>query len=209
MYGQRFFNRLAQELNKPYIDGFLLTQCYRLVKTYSEEEYRRLSQLEPLSPTHLLMLTGVDDPKSRRELIDRVVAERMTTRALWQAIKNVFGVRRLPGAGRPLKRPKSVKEALTHMRSQGEKLCRLNNEAWFGEQFDLGEEITNLPAAALTDDVRTQITDTAEQCEQLAKTAAASAKALRAVLPELDRRRAAQAEVDAQVAAAEAALQSS
>jgi len=42
MYGERFFHRLAQDLNKPGVSGPLLSNSNRLVKHYKEDEYLKL-----------------------------------------------------------------------------------------------------------------------------------------------------------------------
>ena len=198
MYGQRFFRRLAQDLKKPNVDGQLLYKCFKLVETYSEEEYQALCQHDSISPTHALMLGLVEVEESRVKLEEKVISEKLTTKQLFKAEQEMFGVRRKPGGGRPLKVPGNVKKALVHATSQAEKFLKSNDTIWFGDEFDIISEIADLPADKLTSEFKDQVIKAAGQYDSLAVTASRGAKALRETLPDIERGMAAQAALEAQ-----------
>ncbi len=204
MYGARFFNRLALDLNRPNVDGPLLSCCFRLVKHYSEEEYLGYAQHPQISPTHLLLLAGIGDRKPRQELIQQVIDEGLPTQQLQRAIKEKFGIRREGRPGRPPKVPRNVIAGLAHMEEQAQKLLRLSSEAWFGDRYDLENEICSLPPfQVVNDDLRAKLLSAAEHSEKLATTAAHNAERLRAALVVVDQRREAQAKYNAEVQQAE------
>jgi hypothetical protein len=207
MYGERFFNRLANELEKPGISGQLLSGCFKLVETYGKEEYRKLCEHDAITPTHAMMLARSEGPE-RAELLKKVISEKLTTKQLFEAEKEMFGVRRMPGAGRPPKRPKKLKDAFAHLNAQAEKFVKLNNEIWFGEAYNIIDEIKALTGGQFTDELKAQVEEAAEHCENLAATATRGAECLRGILPEIERRMKAQADMDAQVRAAEEEVQS-
>jgi hypothetical protein len=201
MYGTRFFNCLAKQMHRSSISGQLLWQSFHLVSTYDEEAYRELCRHDAMTPTHALMLGLIGGQKERAELQEKVVTEKLTTRQLHEAEKEMFGIRRKPGAGRPLKKPKNVKAAFTHLTAQAGKFIKLNDEVWFGKAFDILSQVQGLTGDKMTDELMAQITDAAEQCENLAATAIKDAETLRGILPEIDRRKKAQAEAEAQLVA--------
>jgi hypothetical protein len=199
MYGERFFLRLAQDLNRPGVSGPLLSNCYRLVKNYTEEDYLKVSRNPAISPTHLLMLAGIADRKQRNKFIQKVASDKLTTKQLDSHLKKEFGFQRASGAGRPVKLPKDPKAGLVHFNAQADKFAELNSSAWFGDRYDIINVIKDLPATLLTDDLRGQLADAAGKSEILASTAANDAKRLRAALAEVDCRREAQARVNEKV----------
>lgn len=201
MYGQRFFNRLARDLNRPHVSGPLLSKCFRLVKAYTAKQYMKLSRYAAVSPTHVLMLAGIEDRQCRDKLTQQVISEHLTTAQLERAIKDALGFRREPGAGRPPKRPKKLKDAFVHLTAQVDKFTNLNDVVWFGKEYDIVRELQELPAGKLTDELKTQVSDAARKCDQLAATATKDAQALRGLLPEINRRMQAQAQLEANLEA--------
>jgi hypothetical protein len=132
---------------------------------------------------------------------NRIAKEGLTVKEIDAAIKEKCGPRRQPGAGRPPKRPKKLKDAFTHLTSQVQKFVKLNDAVWFGNDYDIVTEIKEVPADKLAE-LKAQIGEAIEQCENLAATASKDAKALRGTLPEIERRMKAQAKLDAQIRAA-------
>ena len=202
MYGSRFFHLLAKKLKKPNVHGGLLRRCQRLVESYTAEEYSQFLEQGAVSPTHALMLADIGDKDARKDLQTAIISKKLTTNQLQDAIKEIFGVRRKPGAGRSLKIPKSLKAAFVHLTAQAEKFIKLNDEVWFGDAYDIIEEVDGLPADKLTDEFKAKVIEAAEQCESVATTAAANAKALRGTMPNIEDRMKRQAELAAQTEAA-------
>ncbi len=199
MYGEHFYQRVAEELNRTYISAFLLSDCARLVQNVSKAEYAALEQHPQISPTHARMLGRLCAKKDRDMLKAKIITEELTTNQLNAAIGELFGPRRTPGGGRKPMVPKNVQGALTHLARQAEKFCSLN-ENWFGTRYDLPSEIAELPNDRFNEKLETQLKDALQQCESLAATANADASQLRALLGEVQQRIAAQAEVNARLA---------
>lgn len=134
------------------------------------------------------------DAKDRAYFEAKVIEERLTYKQLYDAIKQKYGVRRKPGAGRPMKIPKDVTKALIHLHAQADYFMHCNELVWFGKQFDIIESVAELPAGLLNDKFKDQLTEAAETCERLAELAETDAKSLREALSEVERRMAVQAE---------------
>ena len=207
MYGERFFYRLARDLNKPGVDAQLLGACYKLVKRYNWKEYREFIRHPEISPTHVLQLVSIPDAKIRENLFKKVITDKLTTKQLFVEAYQQLGVRRKPGAGRPLKVPKKIEGALTHFETQIEQFVKLSDQVWFGDQYNIISEIKELPATELTEELRTRLDEDAKKADNLAVKAAGDAKALREALADVDRRIAAQAKINAEVQAEEEAFQ--
>jgi hypothetical protein len=196
MYGERFFERLAHRLN---IERWeVLRNCFGLVNTYDEDEYRELCQHDHVTVSHIMQLAKIGPEDARSELQTAVINEQMTVKELVQAAKEKFGYQHQPGAGRPLKLPKSVKSAVTHMVAQATKFVKLNRNAWFGNAFDLREEVRRTPADKLTDELKESISEAADAFDQLAETTVQKAGVLRQVVADIERRMQSQAELGRQ-----------
>ena len=196
MYGEHFYTRLAEELDRPDISDFLLSDCARLVQNVSKDEYAELNQHPQISPTHARMLGRLWDKKDRDKLKARIITEQLTTKQLNDAIGELYGPQRSPGGGRKPMVPKNVQAALTHLARQAEKFCSLN-ENWFGKQFDLPSQIAELTSDKFNAKLEAQLKDALQQCESLAATADADTAQLRTLLSEVQRRITAQAEANA------------
>jgi len=189
--GDRYFEQLAEAVDS---DPGWLRQHFRLVRTYDEKEFERLCRIPAMTPTKALQITGLDAPL-RARLVQKIAEEGLTVRELQAAIEREVGPRRRPGAGRPPKRPKKLKDAFVHLTTQAERFVRHNNAVWFGAEYDIADQLHKLPFGELTEELQTQIVDAAEKCEVLAAAAAKDAQALRGALVEIDRRRKAQADL--------------
>ena len=137
-------------------------------------------------------------PKDRAYFEAKVIEERLTYKQLYDAIKQKFGVRRKPGAGRPMKIPRDVTKALIHLNAQADYFMHCNEQVWFGKQFDIIESLTTCLASLLNDKFKDQLTEAAETCERLAELAETDAQKLREALSEVERRMAVQAEYEQQ-----------
>jgi hypothetical protein len=195
MYGSRFFRRLGRDLGFPWN---YLYDSYRLVTTYNEREFKAICKQPAITATHALQLAGIGDKADRKELQQKVVEEGLSVRELQNAFREKYGLRRQPGAGRPVMVPKNVKAAVTHMLSQAEKFDKLHREAWFCDAFDLREEIAGTPADKLSDELRESVSQTTEVFDQLAETTVQSARVLREILADVQNRMQAQAELEQQ-----------
>jgi hypothetical protein len=196
MYGERFFDRLTEEI--PGVPPQLLQKCFCLANVYNSKAFGELSKHDAITPSHALQLAALGDAKDIAYFQRRVIAERLTCKQLYDAIKEKYGVRRKPGAGRPLKVPRNVTKALLHLRAQADNFIHCNEKVWFGEQFDLVESMTDLAGSVLSDEFKEQLSEAAETCEKLAALAEADAQKLRQALSEVDRRMAAQAKFEQQ-----------
>ena len=56
MYGEHFYERLEENLNRPGVTAALLSGCSRLARNIGEEEYADLSKHDAISPTHARIL---------------------------------------------------------------------------------------------------------------------------------------------------------
>jgi hypothetical protein len=117
---------------------------------------------------------------------------------LYDAITLKFGVRRKPGAGRPMKVPRDVTKALIHLNAQADNFIHCNERVWFGEQFDIIESLTDVPSSLLDETFKKQLTEATEACEKLARLAEEDARKLHQALSQIERRMAAQAKCDQQ-----------
>jgi len=143
-------------------------------------------------------LAALSDAKDRAHFQTKVIAEGLTYKQLYDAIKQKFGVRRKPGAGRPMKVPRDVTKALIHLNAQADNFIRCNERVWFGEEFDIIESLADLPSSVLSDQFKEQLTEAAEMCEKLARLAEANSHKLRQALSQVERRIAAQAKFEQQ-----------
>jgi hypothetical protein len=196
MYGERFFDRLTALI--PDVPTHLLHKCYRLATVYNPKAFRELIKHEVITPSHALQLAALSDAKDRAHFQAKVIAEGLTYKQLYDAIKQKFGVRRKPGAGRPMKVPRDVTKALIHLNAQADNFIHCNERVWFGAQFDIIESLTDLPSSLLSDQFKKQLTAAAETCEKLAELANTDAERLREALSEVERRMALQAKFEQQ-----------
>jgi len=196
MYGERFFDRLTELI--PDVPTHLLHKCYRLSMVYNPKSFGELIKHDAITPSHALQLAALGDPKDRAEFQAKVIAERLTYKQLYDAIKQKFGVRRKPGAGRPMKVPRDVTKALIHLNAQADNFIHCNERVWFGKQFDIMESLTDVPTAMLDEKFKDQLTEAAEICEKLARLAEENAQKLRKALSQVERRMAAQAKFEKQ-----------
>ncbi len=197
MYGERFFERLAHRLHIERPE--LLRDCFRLVNAYDEDDYRKLCRHNHVKVSHVMQLAKIGQEDARNELQTAAISEQMTVKELVQAAKEKLGYRHQPGAGRPFKVPKSVKAAVTHMLSQAAKFDKLHREAWFGDAFDLREEVREIPANKLTEEFKESISQTADAFDQLAESTVQNAQVLREVVSNVEQRMQAQAELNRRV----------
>jgi hypothetical protein len=106
------------------------------------------------------------------------------------------------GAGRPFKVPSSLTKALAHLSTQATTYRNAHEKIWFGEQYNITDELADLPSSLLSDGLREQLAEALEGCESLVSVAEAEAEELRKALARVDRCRAAQAEYDRKAAEA-------
>jgi hypothetical protein len=203
MYGDRFFQRVADDINAKSakkVSAQLLSQCYTLVGTYSEKAFEELCQHDEITPSHALALAYIKITEMRDELQAKLIKERWTVRELDKAHVAKAGPRRKPGAGRPLKTPKHPKGALIHLTAQARGFVKSIDEIWFGDAFDIVAAVGEIPSSELTDELETQISEAVELCDELAETATDKGETLREVLADVTQRHQAQVEHDRQVA---------
>ena len=139
MYGDHFFDRLTALI--PNVPTHLLHKCYRLPIFYNPTAFSELIKHDVITPSHALQLAALGDPKDIAAFQAKVIAEHWTYKQLFDAIKQKFGVRRKPGAGRPMKVPRDVTKALIHLNAQADNFIRCNERVWFGEHFDIIESL--------------------------------------------------------------------
>jgi len=201
MYGERFFDRLTELI--PDVPTHLLYKCYRLSTVYNAKAFGELIKHDVITPSHAMQLAALGNAKDIAEFQAKVIRERLTYKQLYDAIKQKFGVRRKPGAGRPMKVPRSVTKALIHLSAQADSFIHCNERIWFGEQFDIIESVTDVPTSMLDENFKERLTEAAETCEKLARLAEADAEKLRKALSQVEHRMAAQAEFEKQTRAEE------
>ena len=196
MYGEHFFQRVAEQLGT--VSGLLLQQCLHLVYSYTEEAFEELCQHDAIRPTHALHLGTVLDAKLRQKLQKQLIAERWTVRDLYRAIQGEQGPQRKAGAGRPLKIPKNLTAAVTHFTAQAEKFIKTNGQVWFGKDFDIVDELAELPADKLDDKLKGQILEVADLFQTLESMAVEHRERLLGAIEEMEDRMEAQAEIERQ-----------
>jgi hypothetical protein len=92
--------------------------------------------------------------------------------------------------------PSSLTKALTHLNAQSDAYVRAHKQIWFGEEFNIANQVPELPPSLLSDKLRDQLGDALKACESLSSVVEAEAQELRGVIELVDKRRAAQAECD-------------
>jgi len=193
MYGQHFFNRIADAIKV--VSAAMLRMCFNLYY-YPEPAFRELSSYKSISPTHALKLASVSGGQLRRTLQQKVIDKNLSVKDLEHEIKNAQPKPRKPGAGRPFKVPSSLTKALTHLNAQSNAYLHAHEKIWFGENFNIAEVVPDLPASSLSENLREQLGDALKGCESLASVAEAEAQELRSAIALVDKRMAAQAECD-------------
>jgi hypothetical protein len=196
MYGERFFDRLTEEI--PGVPPQLLQKCFCLANVYSPKAFGELIKHDAITPGHALQLAALGDPKDIAFFQRKVIAERLTYRQLYDAIKKKFGVRRKRGAGRPYKVPSSLTKALTHLSTQATAYRHAHGKIWFGEQYNIAAVVQDMPPGLPSEGLRKQLAEALEGCESLASVAEAEAQELRSAIELVDRRMAAQARCEQQ-----------
>lgn len=143
------------------------------------------------------------DAKLRKQLQAKVIEEEWTVTELFKEIQGERGRQRQPGGGRRIKVPKNIKAAVTHFTAQAEKFIRANDQVWFGEDFDIVDELAEVPADKLSDELKEQVLEVADFWEKIMALGKVNGERLREAIEELDRRREAQAEIERQLAGEE------
>jgi hypothetical protein len=195
MYGSRFFQRLGKELNYPWQR---LYDSYTLVKAYDDAKFTSLCKQPEVTLSHAIQLAHIHDKKERKKLQQKVAEDGLSVQGLQNEILGKHGRQRRPGAGRPLKVPKNVSDAVTHMLSQGTKFQKLNSQAWFGDAFDIREGVRDVPADKLTDVFKARVNQAANLYDQLAETTVQNADVLREIAADIEERMQAQVELEQQ-----------
>jgi len=179
----------------------VLHSSYKLAHAYDEESFQELCSHSRVTPSHALQLANVADSDFRSELEARVIGEGMSVRDMEREIRAKYGQRRKPGAGRPLKKSKTVTAAVRHATEQAKLFVKHCDQVWFGDEFSIPDEVETIPGDKLSEEFENQISEAADLFTQLAKTATRNAEALRGTLKKVEARRQAQAEAEAKVLA--------
>jgi hypothetical protein len=199
MYGQHFFNKLADAIQV--VSAAMLRACFNLYYRYPEGPvFRELASHGEISPTHALRLASIQDPRERLALQKRVIEEKLTLSDLEREIKKTQPKPRKRGGGRPFKVPSSLTKALMHLSAQATTYRSAHEKIWFGEQYNITDALTDLPSSLLSDGLREQLAEALEGCESLASVAEQEVDELREVLALVDCRIASQAECDCKAA---------
>ena len=206
MYGERFFQRVADAINAKSakkVSWQLLYDCRTLACTYDEQAYAELCRHDQIMPSHVLQLARIQIDDVRAELQAGLIKEKWTVRELATAVKEKLGPRRKPGAGRRPKVSKHAKGAIIHLTAQAKQFVKANDEIWFGDAFDIPTAVREIPSSKLTDELKTQIGEAAELCDKVAETAGEKGGVLREVLANVEHRMRAQAEHERRMIAEE------
>ena len=199
MYGQHFFERLAEAIQV--VSAGTLRSCFNLYYFYPEGPvFRELASHKAISPTHALRLATINDGPLRHQLQEKVVAENLSVRDRDAEIRKTLPKPRKRGAGRPYKVPSSLTKALTHLSAQASAYRHAHDKIWFGEQYNIADVVQDMPPGLPSEGLRKQLTEALEGCESLADVAQAEAQELRSAIELVDRRMAAQAEHDRKAA---------
>jgi len=199
MYGQHFFNKLAEAIEL--VSAAMLRACFNLYYFYPDgPAFRELAKQKAISPSHALRLASINDGPKRRELQEKVVEENLNVRDLDREIKKTQLKPRKKGAGRPFKVPSSLTKALTHLSTQATVYRNAHEKIWFGEEYNISQVVPELASSQLSKELRKQLADALEGCESLVSVAEKEANELREALALVDKRMAAQAECDRKAA---------
>jgi hypothetical protein len=199
MYGQHFFERLAEAIQV--VSAGTLRSCFNLYYFYPDGPvFRELAKHKAISPTHALRLASINDGPLRRQLQEKVVEKNLSVRDLDREIKKTLPKPRKRGAGRPYKVPSSLTKALTHLSTQASAYRHAHDKIWFGEQYNIAEVVSEMPPGLPSEGLREQLAEALEGCESLAGVAEAEAQELRSAIELVDKRMTAQAEYDRKAA---------
>ena len=81
---------------------------------------------------------------------------------------------------------------------------RPTRQVWFGEDFDIVDELAEVTADKLSDELKEQVLEVVDYWEKILTLGKANTERLHEALDEMDRRRVAQAELERQAAAEDA-----
>lgn len=211
LYGKQFLKRIAIGLG--YKTEVVLRSSMEVVETFGTKkaftEYLRLrgEAGNMLQWSHIVYLCNIKDAGKRMELAAATLEQSWTAEELWQRVKALCE-KTARGVRTPVaKIPNSANSCLTHVTSQASKFNFNYSHSWTGEAFDLVKTVKDIPADKLNDTFVESIQDTRKQIVDMQKNATELANQLSVVEADVQARIEAQAEINKQVAEAEAAEQ--
>lgn len=158
----------------------------RFATRYTKRQVEALCRLRrpnglPLHWGHVMYLLGVDDKVQRRELERQAAGHGWAAPELNDAIPDEFRHKTQPGHGRPLRKPRSPAAGLRQLRSEADVLGRRARHVL--------RVVTPVAEHGLDRELRKQVQATADQLDELVKSARDAAGQLWAMLGNGRRRR--------------------
>lgn len=159
-YGRDIVANIAASLDRP---KSALERCRRIAEAFPHKAtFNWFLQLSNgkyrLRVTHLAHLSRITDMEARKAMAKRAVEEKLSTSKLLSIIEAEYPSednKRRPKAGRPPRRfvPSTPSECLNHMIKQLEQLESRMEQDWFGEEFDLIEELDQIAPDEITQEL--------------------------------------------------------
>jgi hypothetical protein len=189
VYGRNAIGRICKLLR--WDDG-LIRLALRFVRTFSPEDLDRLCALvlptgEPLTWSHVRTLLAVNDPRRRRELVERTAAEGWTCMELARVVQRGEGEHVPEGRGRPPRVPKDFDGAVAQQQESAERWDRLFSRVWGKQDRSLAAQAARLPAEEVTEERLHQARELAARLRRVADQAREQAEHAEEVVREFER----------------------
>jgi len=180
-YGTHLFKHLGVELD---VEDRILRDCHRVAERFSNEEYQALVIANGLSWGHARILAVVTDTGRRKQLVARIIEEKLSADDLMSLIRHEQP-RRPRGPGRSPAVPRGLPQAVDRLR-RGSKTFQNVLGVLFGTEFDIPTVIQRTPPDLLTPEIREAMDEGIERLAAIAHTVEETIGPLKASLPYID-----------------------
>jgi hypothetical protein len=160
-------------------DNGVIYQALHVADAFTPEQIEEITQMrlaggKPLSYSHVVALSSVEDEGQREKLLKQAVKEGWTTRKL----TNVVGESDVPQPdrpedhrGRPLGKPRDFDAVLDQQASFIKDFCARNDQVWSQEEHSLSAKVEDLTGDQFTQERATRLKQHADQLTLLAQKA--------------------------------------
>jgi hypothetical protein len=148
------------------IDRRTLSDCKRVARAYTREEYQKLMSKPRVTWPHVVHLLNARGKKLRRAMEEKVVSKGWSANQLKAEIRASQGNIR-EGTGRPPKVPGSLNHAFHMVTSGSKQIARRLTEVLFGDRYDISAVIKTCPPNKIGEQTPQQIDESIEALEKM------------------------------------------
>lgn len=134
-----------------------LRTCRRVVEEYSRQEFLAMASAHGVTWSHVVNLMNVSSHARRKELVDRIATEGLTTRELAAEIVPEKRDAAPRGPGRSPTVPKTLRQGLHRASRAVAAFARQLSEAWFGPRFNLVDELQTARRDELPEEAEVEV----------------------------------------------------